>query len=144
MTVVNILAETNGFALITNRRQLTRYAVLDVPAHQSGPVDAKRHISKQGNVHLRTALFYPAIVSTQYNPQMKDFYGRLCARKTQSKMIGVTATMRKLLLLVYSLWKSREVYDPTRDKTTCSKKKKEAETSEGQPHGIDVGTLAEE
>ena len=64
--------------------------------------------------------------------------------KTQSKMIGVTATMRKLLLLVYSLWKSREVYDPTRDKTTCSKKKKEAETSEGQPHGIDVGTLAEE
>jgi len=56
----------------------------------------------------------------------------------------VTATMRKLLLLVYSLWKSGEVYDPTRDKTTCSKKKKEAETSEGQPHGIDVGTLAEE
>ena len=29
-------------------------------------------------------------------------------------------------------------------KTTCSKKKKEAETSEGQPHGIDIGTLAEE
>jgi transposase len=144
MTVVNILAETNGFALITNRRQLTSYAGLDVPAHQSGPVDAKRHISKQGNVHLRTALFYPAIVSTKYNPQMKDFYGRLCAKKTQSKMIGVTATMRKLLLLVYSLWKSGEVYDPTRDKPVCSKKKKEAETSEGQPHGIDVGTLAEE
>ena len=140
MTVVTILAETNGFALITNRKQLTRYAGLDVPAHQSGPVDPKRHISKQGNVHIRTALYFPAIVSTQYNPQMKDFYGRLCARKTQSKMIGVTAAMRKLLLLIYSLWKSGEEYDPERDMPVSSKKKKEAETPEGQPHGIDVGT----
>lgn len=75
---------------------------------------------------------------------MKDFYGRLCDRNTQSKMIGVTATMRKLLLLIYSLWKSGEKYDPTRNKTACDKQKKEAETTEGQPHGIDVGTLAEE
>ena len=65
MTVVTVVAETNGFALITNRKQLTRYAGLDVPAHQSGPVDPKRHISKQGNVHIRTALYFPAIVSTQ-------------------------------------------------------------------------------
>lgn len=144
MTVVTVVAETNGFALITNRKQLTRYAGLDVPAHQSGPVDPKRHISKQGNVHIRTALYFPAIVSTQCNPQMKDFYGRLCARNTQSKMIGVTATMRKLLLLIYSLWKSGEKYDPTRDKPACNRQKKEAETTEGQPHGIDVGTLAEE
>ena len=143
MTVVTILAETNGFALITNRKQLTRYAGLDVPAHQSGPVDPKRHISKQGNVHIRTALYFPAIVSTQYNPQMKDFYGHLCARKPQSKMIGVTAVMRKLLLLIYSLWKSGERYDPERGKLAYGKKKKEAETHEGQPHGIDVGTLAE-
>lgn len=144
MTVVAVVAETNGFALITNRKQLARYAGLDVPAHQSGPVDPKRHISKQGNVHIRTALYFPAIVSTQCNPQMKDFYGRLCDRNTQSKMIGVTATIRKLLLLIYSLWKSGEKYDPTRDKPACNRQKKEAETTEGQPHGIDVGTLAEE
>ncbi|MCR5364558.1 MAG: transposase, partial [Prevotella sp.] len=127
MTIITVLAETNGFALITNRKQLTKYAGLDVPAHQSGPVDHKRHISKQGNVHIRTALYFPAIVSTKCNPQMKDFYGRLCARNTQSKMIGVTATMRKLLLLIYSLWKSGEEYDPERYWPVCSKKKKEAE-----------------
>ena len=127
MTIITVLAETNGFALITNRKQLTKYAGLDVPAHQSGPVDPKRHISKQGNVHIRTALYFPAIVSTKCNPQMKDFYGRLCARNTQSKMIGVTATMRKLLLLIYSLWKSGEEYDPERYWPVCSKKKKEAE-----------------
>jgi transposase len=58
MTIITVLAETNGFALITNRKQLTKYAGLDVPAHQSGPVDPKRHISKQGNVHIRTALYF--------------------------------------------------------------------------------------
>jgi hypothetical protein len=55
-------------------------------------------------------------------------------------MIGVTAAMRKLLLLIYSLWKSGEEYDPERNMPVSSKKKKEAETPEGQPHGIDVGT----
>ena len=54
-------------------------------------------------------------------------------------MIGVTATMRKLLLLIYSLWKSGEKYDPTRDR-----QKKEAGTTKGQPLGIDVGTLTKE
>jgi transposase len=144
MTVVTILAETSGFALITNRKQLTRYAGLDVPAHQSGPVDPKRHISKQGNVHIRTALYFPAIVSTQYNPQMKDFYARLCKKNPQSRMVGVTAIMRKLLLLIYSLWKSGEKYDQEREKPVCSRKKKEAEPIGVQPHGIDVGTVAEE
>ena len=102
--------------------------------------ESKTSPADSGNVHIRTALYFPAIVSTQYNPQMKDFYGRLCARKPQSKMIGVTAAMRKLLLLTYSLWKSGEEYDPERNMPVSSKKKKEAETPEGQPHGIDVGT----
>ena len=126
--------------------QMIRYACagLDVPAHQSGPVDPKRHISKQGNVHIRTALYFPAIVSTQYNPQMKDFYARLCKKNPQSRMVGVTAIMRKLLLLIYSLWKSGEKYDQEREKPVCSRKKKEAEPIGVQPHGIDVGTVAEE
>ena len=123
MTVITVLAETNGFALINNRKQLTRYAGLDVPAHQSGLVDPKRHISKKGNVHIRTALYFPAIVSTRYNPQMKDLYARLCQKNPQSKMVGVTATMRKLLLLIYSLWKSGEEYDPECDKPLCAKTK---------------------
>ena len=43
--------------------------------------------------------------------------------------------------MIQSIYKRKggEEYDPTRDR-----QKKEAETTEGQPHGIDVGTLAEE
>ena len=54
---------------------------------------------------------------------MKDFYVRLYQKNPQSKMVGVTATMRKLLLLIYSLWKSGEEYDPKRNKPLCAKTK---------------------
>ena len=33
------------------------------------------------------------------------------------EMMGVIAIMRKMLLLVYTLWKSGEEYDESRDKT---------------------------
>ncbi len=45
----------------------------------------------------------------------------------------ITAIMRKLLLLIYSLWKSGEKYDLTRGEPVCNRQKKEAETAEGEP-----------
>ena len=38
-------------------------------------------------------------------------------------MIGVAAAMRRLLLLIYTLWKNGEEYDETRDKTHTPRKK---------------------
>lgn len=40
-------------------------------------------------------------------------------------MVGVVATMRKLLLLVYTLWKNGEVYDPNRTVTSTPRTKKD-------------------
>ena len=38
-------------------------------------------------------------------------------------MIGVAAAMRRLLMLIYTLWKNGEEYDETRDKTHTPRKK---------------------
>lgn len=123
ITVVTIVAETDGFNMITNRKQLASFAGLDVCAKQSGPEDPRHHITKKGNVHIRRALYFPAVVSTRFNPQSKDLYGRICKRNPTVKMIGVTAAMRKLLLLVFTLWKNGEVYDATRSTTSTSQTK---------------------
>ena len=123
-TVTCIVAETQGFHLIGNRKQLTSFAGLDVKAKQSGKDDPKHHITKKGNAHIRAALYMPALSAAHCNRQMVQAYGRICDKHPDAKMIGVTAIMRKLLLLVYSLWKSGEVYDETRDKTHMPKKKK--------------------
>ena len=45
MTVVSIIAETDAFALIRNKKQLTSYAGLDVVYNQSGKSDGRTHIS---------------------------------------------------------------------------------------------------
>ena len=123
LTVVTIIAETNGFNLITSRKQLASLAGLDVIARQSGNEDPKHVISKKGNTHIRRVLYWPGISSSRFNPQMKDMYGRICKRNPKVKMIGITAAMRKMLLLTYTLWKNGEVYDENR-KGTCTPDKR--------------------
>ena len=110
-----IVAETQGFHLINNRKQLTSFAGLDVVAKQSGKDDPKHKISKKGNAYIRAALYMPALSAAHCNRQMNQTYMNICDRHPDTKMIGVTAIMRKMLLLVYSLWKSGEEYDETRD-----------------------------
>lgn len=113
-TIVCVIAETEGFHYIENRKQLVGYAGLDVKAEQSGNEDPKHRISKKGNANIRTALYMPALVAVRYNRQIKAAYGRICQKHPNEKMIGVTAAMRRLLLLIYTLWKNGEEYDETR------------------------------
>ena len=67
------MAETNGFVLVENERQLTSYAGLDVVQRQSGLSALATRISRRGNVRLRTVLYLPAVSRLRYNPQQMDF-----------------------------------------------------------------------
>jgi transposase len=129
-TVACVIAETDGFHLIRNRKQLTSYAGFDVVAKQSGGQDPKHKISKKGNANIRAALYMPALVATRYNKQMKAAYDRICQKHPNEKKIGVTAVMRRILLLIYTLWKNGEEYDENKDKANAKGKKKQA-----QEHG---------
>ena len=122
-TIMCVIAETEGFHLIENRKQLTSYAGLDVKARQSGKEDPKHRISKEGNAHIRAALYMPALVAVRHNRQIREAYGRICQKHPKEKMIGVAAAMRRLLMLIYTLWKNGEEYDETRDKTHTQRKK---------------------
>lgn len=101
-----VLAETQGFALINNAKQLTSYAGFDVVERESGSsIRGKTRISKKGNGRLRAALYFPALVASRYNAPLQAVYQRVNAGKA-SKMVGVVSLQRKLLLLIYSMWKS--------------------------------------
>ena len=113
-TIICVIAETEGFHYIENRKQLVGYAGLDVKARQSGNEDPRHSISKKGNAHIRAALYMPALTAIRFNRQIKTAYGRICQKHPKEKMIGVTAAMRRLLLLIYTLWKNGEEYDETR------------------------------
>lgn len=111
MTIVILIAETQGFALITSRKQLTSYAGFDVVERQSGTsVYGKNKISKKGNSRIRAALFYPALVASRHNAPLKEDYCRIISKNPKQKMIGITALQRKLLLLTYTLWKNDDIF----------------------------------
>ena len=122
-TITCVVAETQGFHLIENRQQLTSYAGLDVKAKQSGKEDPKHTISKKGNANIRAVLYMPAMSAARCNRQAKAAYDRICQKHPKEKMIGITAVMRRLLLLIYTLWKNGEEYDETRDVTSTPRKK---------------------
>ena len=116
LTALTIVAETDGFNLIRNKRQLVSYSGLDVVDKSSGTsVRGKSRISKRGNRWIRRALYFPALTAVKHSPGFKSDYARI-VKNTAIKMKGVVAIERKLLILIYTLWKTGEVYDPERYK----------------------------
>lgn len=112
LTAVTIIAETNAFKDIRNKRQLVSYAGYDILQHTSGTsVNTKARISKRGNRHIRKAMHMPALAAIKHNEQNKNTFVRIVS-KTGIKMKGVVAVQRKLLVLIYTLWKNDAEFDP--------------------------------
>lgn len=110
LTAVTVLAETNGFNLIRNKKQLTSYAGLDVKEKQSGTsVNKKPRISKMGNKAIRKAMHLPSLSAIKHDDKFKEVYVRLIS-KHGVKMKAIVAVQRKILELMYLLFKNNTVY----------------------------------
>jgi len=111
LTAVTVLAETNGFELIRNKRQLTSYAGLDIKEKLSGTsVKGRPKISKKGNRYLRKAMYMPALTAIRYEGRFKVLFTRLVSRHG-IKMKAAVAVQRKLLEMIYTLYKTNTVFD---------------------------------
>ncbi len=111
LTAVTILAETNGFELIRNKSQLVSYAGLDVKEKQSGTsVKGKPRISKKGNRNLRKSVHLPALSAVKWDENFKKIYARI-VEKHGIKMKALVVIQRKLLELIYVIFKTETVYD---------------------------------
>jgi len=112
LTAVIVLAETNGFELIRNKRQLVSYAGLDVREKLSGTsIKGKPRISKKGNKNLRRAMHLPSLSAVKRNEHLKDLYVRIVSSKG-IKMKALVAVQRKLLELIYVIYKNNTVFNP--------------------------------
>jgi transposase len=112
LTFAVIVAETNGFALFENQRQLTSYAGYDIVERQSGDRRGKTRISKKGNAHIRRAMHLPAFNVVRYQvPIFADLYQRVY-QGSGIKMKAYVAVQRKLLTTIYALWKKGDTFDP--------------------------------
>jgi len=110
VSAATVVAETFGFAQIVNAKQLTSYAGYDVVIRESGNFQGKTRISKKGNKHIRAVLHMPSMAAVRVNPTLSPFYNRLKPKKVKP-IVALVAVQRKMLVLMYSLWKNNEYYD---------------------------------
>lgn len=118
LTIATVIAETNAFTLFNNQRQLVSYAGYDVVENQSGKHVGKTKISKRGNAHIRRIMYMAALTAVTHNePIFKGLYERVYER-TKIKMKGYVAVQRKLLVLIYTLWKNNSEYIPNHNSSS--------------------------
>lgn len=110
LTVATVIAETYGFELMENAKQLTSYAGYDVIENQSGKRQGKTKISKKGNSRIRRALHLPSFNVKKYEPVFSNLFDRTFD-KHKIKMKSYVAIQRKLLTTIYALWKNDEAFD---------------------------------
>ena len=130
LTLLVLFTETNGFSSVGSARQLARFAGLDIVENQSGSFTGRSRISKRGNARIRAALYMSAMqIAKQKEGPLYAFYQRINTRNPKTKQVGLVAVERKILLLVYALYKSGTEYDPEHrwQATTTPRKSEPAE-----------------
>ena len=110
-SAVRILAELSVLPADMTVRQWVAHSGLD-PRHIESGTSLRRpsRISRQGNRHLRAALYMPALVAIRYEPNVQAFYDALLARG-KKPLQAIVAVMRKLLHSIYGMFEHDADFD---------------------------------
>jgi transposase len=111
LTAMKIVAETHAFQVCRTAKELVAFAGLNPRLYQSGSIHRRGHISKIGNASLRKALYYAALSAKRSSRYFRPFAQRLAAAGKAPKVI-ITAIMRKLLVLAFTLVRAESRFDP--------------------------------
>jgi transposase len=107
-----IVAYVGSIDRFENASSLVNYAGLSVVEHSSGTsVQDKPHIDRMGRGQLRKMLYMCALVSKRWDPLMKQWAHTL-SEKGKKKKVVIVAVMRKMLHIIYGMWKHQRDYDP--------------------------------
>ncbi len=110
-TVVSItlIAELPELGAL-NSKEIAALAGVAPLNRDSGTLAGRRTVWG-GRAKVRTALYMAALVASRHNPVIKEFYIRLC-EAGKPKKVALTACMRKLLLIVNSMIKNKQKWNP--------------------------------
>ena len=110
-TSATILAETPHIDKFESAKALAAFAGVCPQLRQSGKSVARSRTTKIGNREIRKVLYMAALAALRSNAVIKAFADRLRERG-KCNMEIIVATMRKLLVLVFGVLKTRRPFDP--------------------------------
>lgn len=109
-TAYNIVGEVQDIHKFSSVDKFIAYSGFDPKIIQSGKVlNSTGKLTKRGSTHLRRSIFIAANVARIRDPQFKALYEKKRSEgKTHKQATCVVA--RKLLRVVYSVWKNNKAY----------------------------------
>jgi transposase len=94
-----------------NRQKIAALVGVAPFNHDSGKHHGKRHIFG-GRTSVRSVLYMATLSAIRHNPVIKEFYQRLLD-KGKLKKVALTACMRKLLVILNTLVKTGQAWNPS-------------------------------
>ena len=108
----SIIGEVGDIHRFRNAKALVAFAGLDATVKSSGQFEGTRNrLSKRGSPVLRHSIWMAAISARRFNPELKEFFEN---KRSQGKhtQVATGAVARRLVHLIYSLWKENRPFDP--------------------------------
>ena len=106
-----ILGEIGDISRFSSKKKLVAYAGLDASVRESGQfVGTRNHISKRGSPYLRKAIWQAAVLSSRFNPKLKEFYQKKI-KEGKKPMVAQGAIARRLTHIIYAILKTGQDYN---------------------------------
>ncbi|AFW01802.1 transposase IS116/IS110/IS902 family protein [Gluconobacter oxydans H24] len=108
-TAAMLIADIPELGTLENG-QVAALAGLAPVTRQSGKWQGKSFI-RGGRIHVRNALYMPALVAVRYNPDLRSIYLSLTDKGKHAK-VALTALMRRLVILANVLLRNDRLWEP--------------------------------
>jgi transposase len=105
-----VSTEVGDFNRFPSSTQFKAYVGIDPKVTQSGGSLHTGHITKRGNVHLRSAFYLAAQVARNHDPELKAFYQKKIGEGKPTR-VAIVAVARKLCERVYAVVTKETPYE---------------------------------
>jgi len=114
VSAASFLGEVGDPLRFDNARQIAKYAGYNLTEDSSGKNKSGTCISKRGRKQLRSVLYKMAFTMVGQNAEMKELYNYLQTREKNplKKKQALVVISKKIITVIYSLLKKKEVYKP--------------------------------
>ena len=113
-TAKDFMLELVSIDNFASRKELTAYIGTDPGVKQSGvSLNVNGRITKRGNAYLRRTIYLMALGVIRYDTNFKNYYNKKISEGKRYKQ-AVIAVANKLIRLIFSILKSKTIYEPTR------------------------------
>ena len=112
-TILALLAECGNLDRFHSAKALTGYLGLYPTLEQSGDSQKNGRLAKRGARLAKKAIYLAAIAAIRHNKELRQVYMNYRS-KGRAKKECIIITARKLLAIIYSIYRHNVSYDPQR------------------------------